>query len=853
MLLRRPWLLVPIVLLAAASSAAAAPPPLSHPVIDRTIPLAFLARPRPFGAPGVRPAPLEVPVVVRYSRAVRAADLGALRDAGARSVEAFAGMPGAAARLALADASAAALAAIAELDGVERITLDGSPFPAPRPLDFTAAQVQATDVWRTRGADALPLDGHGITICDIDSGVDVFHPLLFRADGNGGKPYLPWIDVNGDGQLTPGTDAVDLHGDGATAVLRVLNSTTTNIYDTEPLFGTEDPALDVGFDYLYADTNGNGARDQGPAAGFTEQDPTYGEQLFLVDDVDRDGALDLDEKLVALGSSKVKSVRFDGKVYRRGENLIDLPVDEGFAHGTGAMGVLAGGTIGLTRLVGMAPGADLVMATNSDGTAELQLAKFCRTEGARVVLHEYAPWYGYHLDGSSPMEAFIDSSSAEGMVHVNPAGNLSGSEKLYKNAIAAGATTDVIVEAPDWGFTFFGASFLWRDPSRSLTFLVEDPTGFTKEVPAATPIFEDWHDGLSVYAAREDSIRGTARVDLYVFNQGPTAATVPSGTWKIHVTDPSPPGSGDVTLIGYVADELSGWGKGIHFPEHTSEEHYIGYPGTADHGMPIAAYTGHGYWGAEPDLRAPYSGRGVRIDGEPILWISAPDDPVTSGTREGVQALHLVYGGTSGASPHVAGGAALLLAQNPALSGDDVKEAIRKSALVDDAVLSAGPAPNTDYGHGKLRIYESLYGEPPPGGSAPELTIAEVAVNAGNTAKLAIEASDADQPASSLTFEADIDYDGTFEAKLEGPEVAIPTSAPGTVVSRVRVTDDTGRSTSAFAVVRVLPEGTLPELGTGKDPTSEGGCSVPAGGAGEAPAWLLGALAMLGLRRRRAR
>ena len=77
-----------------------------------------------------------------------------------------------------------------------------------------------------------------------------------------------------------------------------------------------------------------------------------------------------------------------------------------------------------------------VSATNRDGTSDLKLAKFCRTEGARVILHEYAPWYGYHLDGSSPLEQYIDESSAEGVVHVNPAGNLSGSDKLYKREIA---------------------------------------------------------------------------------------------------------------------------------------------------------------------------------------------------------------------------------------------------------------------------------------------------------------------------------------------------------------------------------------------------------------------------------
>lgn len=866
----------PLTLLAAVAAslpAAASPPPSSSasppsspsasgaapPVLDRALPLSFLARPRTDGVRGRRPAPLAVPVVVRFSRPVRPSDLDGLRAVGASAVEGFGATRGLPARLALADVPASALPRLAALPGVERVTLDGAPFPAPRPLDYTAALVQASDVWRARGADALPIDGHGVTLCDIDSGVDVFHPLLFRADGNGGKPYMPWVDVDGDGLFTPGVDGVDLRGDGQIAVLRVLNSTTTYIYDDAPLFGTEDPALDVGFDYLYADVNGNGARDQGPAAGFTEQDPTYGEQLFLVDDVDRDGALGAGEKIVALGSSKLRTVRWDKKVFRRGENLIDVPFDPATFHGTGASGVLVGGTIGLTRLVGMAPGADLVMVANADGTSDLKLAKFCHDEGARVVLHEYAPWYGYHLDGSSPLEQYIDATSAEGMVHVNPAGNLSGSDKLYKNDIASGGSLEVPVDVPSgWGFTFLGASFLWRSPSHALSFLVEDPTGFTMTVPGDGITYQDWHDGLTVYALREDSDRGTARVDLYIFDAGQTGqAKVPVGKWKIHVTDPSSPGE-KVTLIGYVADDVSGWGKGIAFLDHTSEEHYIGYPGTADHGMPIAAFTGHGYWGAEPDVRAPYSGRGVRIDGAPILWISAPDDPITSGTREGVQSLHVVYGGTSGASPHVAGGAALLVAQHPEMTGDDVKEALRAGALADEAVLSAGPVPNTDYGWGKLRLHETLFGAPPPGGSPPDLSVGRVAVNAGSTAHVPLEATDPDEPASALTFEVDRDYDGVFEEKLGGPDLPVPTTEPGTVTAKVRVTDSTGRWTSALAHVTVVPKGTLPDPSAGPGPDEDGGCSaapgVPGGGGAGGMLGVIGALGLLGgLRRRRER
>jgi hypothetical protein len=327
----------------------------------------------------------------------------------------------------------------------------------------------------------------------------------------------------------------------------------------------------------------------------------------VVDDVNGNGVLDLGEKIVALGSSKVRAIRSGKKVYRRGENLIDLVVTEETFHGTGASGVLVGGVPGLTRLAGMAPGADLVMAANTDGTSDLKLAKFCRDEGARVVLHEYAPWYGYALDGSSPMELFIDETSAEGISHVNPAGNLSGSEKAYKHAIAPGATTTVSVTVPEqWGFRFFGLSFVWRDPPRALSIEVESPDGVVTKVPDdGNPLYENWQPGITVYSSREISPRGTAHVDFFLFGSSSSSPVIPEGTWKVHVTDPAEPSASKVTLIGFVADDLSGWGKGIFFPEHTTEDHFIGYPGTADHGMPIAAYTGHGYWGADPGLRAP--------------------------------------------------------------------------------------------------------------------------------------------------------------------------------------------------------------------------------------------------------
>jgi subtilisin family serine protease len=671
-------------------------------------------------------------------------------------------------------------------------------------------------------------------VCDIDSGIDPLHPLLFRADGG----YFPWIDVDRDGVFTPGVDGVDRDGDGTPEILRVQSSLITEYYNDNPKFGSDDPSFALGMDWLYADLNNSGARELGPEAGFTEADPSYGEPLFVADDADGDGALEPDERLIALGTSKIRAVWRDGDVYRRGENLILAPRDEEVAHGTGAAGVMAGGIPGLTRLVGMAPDVEVVSAALTEIGQETELTDFCIEEGARVVLHEYAPWVGFHLDGSSELELLISETAQEGIVHVNPAGNLSGSRKLYKKSFAAGSSPEIPVEVPidsPYGdFRFLGMSWLWRDPARALAMTLEDPTGFSMEITTGGSfLYTDWHDGLKVYAERIDSSRGTARVDVYIFGESGAPPPIPQGTWTMRVTDPAAPGGSDLELFGYALDDLSGWGEGIHFPDSSSEDHLIGYPGTADLGIAVAATTGHGFWGAEPGKRAPYSGRGRRIDGEQVLWISAPDDPITSGYRPGDEARYIIYGGTSGASPHVAGAAALLLQADPARTGVDVREAIRGGALADAAV---GEAPNDDYGHGKLRVYRSLYGEDPPGGGPPTIAAAPVVATIGEEAAIPVDASDPDEPAAGLVIEADQDYDGVYDRRAEGAVVRAVFYRTGRHVIRLRVRDSDGLTAGALVMVEVEP----PPLIAG------GGCAL--GGRRSGAWWALLPATLLFLR-----
>jgi MYXO-CTERM domain-containing protein len=296
-------------------------------------------------------------------------------------------------------------------------------------------------------------------------------------------------------------------------------------------------------------------------------------------------------------------------------------------------------------------------------------------------------------------------------------------------------------------------------------------------------------------------------------------------------------------------DELSGWGLGIHFPEGFSEDHLIGFPATADRGIAVAAYSGHAWFSGEPGARASYSGRGHRIDGEPILWISAPADPITAGYAEGDPAVDRVFGGTSGASPHVAGAAALLIQADPGRSGDDVREAIKRGALVDEHV---GAAPNDDYGHGKLRIYESLFGEAPPGGAPPSIAVKPATVEAGEQALIPIDVADPDEPSGALVIEVDREYDGEFEEHLTSAELPVAFDDVGARVIKLRVTDSTGRQAFALADVEVLPAGKAPPPAPSVKPG--GGCVAAGGGEAREPGVsALGLAALLGLFRFRRR
>lgn len=92
------------------------------------------------------------------------------------------------------------------------------------------------------------LTGKGVVVGDMDSGVDVFHPMFFFADG--GK--YEWIDVESDGKFTQGIDGIDFNGNNvidANEQLRILKMRD----ETWGMLGPSSASFTIDKDFLYLD------------------------------------------------------------------------------------------------------------------------------------------------------------------------------------------------------------------------------------------------------------------------------------------------------------------------------------------------------------------------------------------------------------------------------------------------------------------------------------------------------------------------------------------------------------------------------------------------------------------------
>ena len=567
---------------------------------------------------------------------------------------------------------------------------------------FAQQKVEITSVLKDKFFDknGNPLTGKGVVIGDIDSGIDIFHPMFFFADGG----TFGWIDVNGDGEFTPGIDVVDINGNGKidkSQVLRILKMKN----DTWNLISADDPReFNPQYDFLYIDKNGNKKRDYGTASGFTESDPGYGEPMFIVLDENHNGKLDVGEKIVMLKTSKVRAVREkNGTVRRRGTDLIYTEEDS-IGHGTGVAGILLGGHSGVEKIQGFAPDAELVMADiQYDYTPRFvrnfpEMIKFERDEKVNVLLFEDGEWMWEFMDGSSPEEEMVDEMARDGIPVVGGAGNFTEGNMMIIDTLNDGESTTYKISAAEMhqGQINNGlfASVLWTDSTDNISFSVKTPDDIT------TPPLTGGSDFISagkynIFYSRDISPRGTVMF-RFAFSKKDSGAV--NGTWKINLKNEK-----STIIRAYVVDVSQGWEGNSHWvSDKVTGLSSITFPSTADSLMAIGAYVVNFGWYDRIGDIASYSSRGYNLDGKLGVEICAPGHTTFT---TGKNYEWMTFSGTSSAAPHVVGAIALMLQYDPALTQVQIKDILRSTATRD---VYTGQVPNPAWGYGKLNTEAAL-------------------------------------------------------------------------------------------------------------------------------------------------
>ena len=604
-----------------------------------------------------------------------------------------------------------AIYSIADRDDVERIEADWNPVVLPL-LDVSAHEIQADSAWTYTDPMGYPITGKGMRIADFDTGIDVFHPSFFYADGD----TFDWIDTDASGDFTPGTDAVDLNRNGSADSDELLDYFDGWIYDPAQVWGPGSPSnKDNGYqtywDWLYNDANGDGQRNFGPTDGFTESDPTYGECLFIALDNNDNGALDPGERIVALGTSKIfATMNADSTERVRGTDLI-LSDSDSYGHGSSVAGILAGGTVGRHIFTGIAPDAEILMGYFFSDIPISYLIPWARGRGANVMLYEFGGFVWRYLDGSSLDEQLITTENAT-ILQVTPSGNLGRGNKHAIATVPAADSVTLNINVPTYGgnaITYLYSTTLWRTNEDDLTFRLQSPLGGEVTLEGDVSSL----DGYYIWFDLSTSPRGSCKLDVYVSHNGNPDCL---GQWDLTVVNNS---TGDIEIISNIADNLSSWAGGAEFTSYATDDRNVTWPATADSSFTNGSYSTRGFEGyggvgggsIPPGEISQFSGRGTRIDGVHLLSICSPGNYDVYSTRSHTDGSNYPLGsyrqfsGTSAAGPHVAAAAALVQQAFPDASMEDIAYLLTSHAASDDFT---GPVYNDTWGWGKLRILGAI-------------------------------------------------------------------------------------------------------------------------------------------------
>ncbi|MFX1606113.1 MAG: S8 family serine peptidase, partial [Promethearchaeota archaeon] len=485
--------------------------------------------------------------------------------------------------------------------------------------------INADDVWTNLNKNGGDVNGSGVLVAVLDTGILWTHPSFWRASPgeyhvrDNGPDY--YVDLDGDLSEDP--------GEGPIRAVVDMNV---------------GPDFNYASDYMYINADG--------MPGFSYAD---GDRWIGGIDANDDNVITLaTENVVLLDVPKVAILydQINSNVYVRGVNLTQaISVDDYDGHGTHVASTIAGGQVGMTSYVGVAPGADLMIIRSDLTSADiLDAIDFAIENDADIINMSFSSFLGF-LDGTDLEDLAVSEAFLRyGLMTVAAAGNLGDKDKHARFSAATGGIGTAMLDVsnpPDYSFL----SLLWHSRDNDEHVILTPPDGDPIDLGAFSTIAEQsWEidtENLSAYAFADVSVRGMNNLIIQISND---EHHWKSGVWNVTVTNES----GDLVWVdGFVWDGKWEW-TNMQFSSSIDPQRTISSPSTADFAITVTAYSEFtsGILGS--------SGKGPRVDGFTKPTVAAPGDNIRAAIDRLTSPLWETKGGTSMASPHVAGVLALI-------------------------------------------------------------------------------------------------------------------------------------------------------------------------------------------------
>jgi hypothetical protein len=328
----------------------------------------------------------------------------------------------------------------------------------------------------------------------------------------------------------------------------------------------------------------------------------------------------------------------------------------GVTHGTGCAEIA----------YDMAPGAQFYLLNFSTDVELANMIDYIKSEGIDVVSASWAVPSNYQGNGDGAVDDLVKSAHDAGVFWANAAGNSAQNH---------------------WGGFYEDANLNgWHDFAAG-----DEGNGFTAQTGEFLAIYLTWNNWP---VTNQD-------YDLYLYKDGiqePVAVSgnLQTGTQAPHeeiyyVVPPGLAGSYHLAIANAGADGTADFQLFCHFGVL---EHQVAARSITGQPADSAYVTTVGAVQVDTTSLMYYSSRGPTVDGRTKPDLAAPTNVSTLLTGS------LGFGGTSGATPHVAGAAALLKEAKPAYTPDQIR-----SELEGWAEDLGVPGKDNDFGSGKLDLF----------------------------------------------------------------------------------------------------------------------------------------------------